>query len=243
LALERSWVITASTHVGLRSAGIVWFLLPARIARRGLGNVTICTNCRNLPGGGIRLPTWTTRSRGAGSRRGHRTNADESRRCRGPARIPTRPSEGWLSSDASPSARGRRPAAKESPIHWTEAETSRPTPSRTLGPCWVRSGRANHEQQRLAITVTQIGYDCPSLRYSEAGSVAPISPTTWIASAAAQRREQGRQGHRHCRGDHVLTGLWRLLLPPSHGATAPHQHLGQAQADEHQWHNSLSPSR
>jgi hypothetical protein len=87
-------------------------------------------------------------------------NADESRRCRGPARIPTRPSEGWLSSDASPSARGRRPAAKESPIHWTEAETSRPTPSWTLGPCWVRSGRANHGQQRLAITVTQIGYDC-----------------------------------------------------------------------------------
>jgi hypothetical protein len=65
LALERSWVITASTHMGLRSAGIVWFLLPARIARQGLGNVTIFTKCRNLPAGGIRLPAWTTRSRGA----------------------------------------------------------------------------------------------------------------------------------------------------------------------------------
>ena len=47
-ALERSWVITAITHMGLQLAGIVWFLLPARIARHGLGNVTICSKCRNL---------------------------------------------------------------------------------------------------------------------------------------------------------------------------------------------------
>src|SRR5919108_2109431 len=30
-----------------------------------------------------------------------------------------------------------------------------------------------------------------------------------------------------------LTGLWRSLLPLSLGTTAPYQHLGQAQADEH----------
>jgi hypothetical protein len=44
VALARSWVLTASTHLRLRSAGIVWYLLPARIARQGVGNVTVCTN-------------------------------------------------------------------------------------------------------------------------------------------------------------------------------------------------------
>jgi hypothetical protein len=32
VALARSWVLTASTYPGLRSAGIVWYPLPARIA-------------------------------------------------------------------------------------------------------------------------------------------------------------------------------------------------------------------
>jgi len=42
-------------------------VVPATCKDRqtGLGNVTIFTKCRNLPAGGIRLPAWTTRSRGA----------------------------------------------------------------------------------------------------------------------------------------------------------------------------------
>ena len=35
------------------------------------------------------------------------------------------------------------------------------------------------------ITVTQLGYDRPSLRYSEATSVAPIGPTSWPTRAIA----------------------------------------------------------
>lgn len=46
VALARSWVLTASTHLRLGSAGIVWYLLPARIARPGVGNVTVSTNAR-----------------------------------------------------------------------------------------------------------------------------------------------------------------------------------------------------
>src|SRR5215216_1371196 len=64
---------------------MLWHLLPARIARQGVGNVTVCTNART----GLALESGSrpgpTRSRGAGPRHGHRTNADESRPCRGPA--------------------------------------------------------------------------------------------------------------------------------------------------------------
>jgi hypothetical protein len=85
VALARSWVLTASTHLRVGSAGMVWHLLPARIARQGVGNVTVCTNART----GLSLESGSrpgpTRSRGAGPRHGHRTNADESRPCRGPA--------------------------------------------------------------------------------------------------------------------------------------------------------------
>jgi hypothetical protein len=44
VALARSWVLTASTHLRLGSAGIVWYLLPARIARQGGGDVTVYMN-------------------------------------------------------------------------------------------------------------------------------------------------------------------------------------------------------
>jgi hypothetical protein len=56
VALAQSWVLTASAHLRLGSAGIVWYLLPARIARQGVGNVTVCTNARtglSLESGGV----------------------------------------------------------------------------------------------------------------------------------------------------------------------------------------------
>jgi hypothetical protein len=90
VALAQSWVLAASAHLRLGSAGVVWYLLPARIAREGVGNVTVCTNART----GLSLESGSrpgpTRLRGVGPRQGHRTHADESRPCRGPGVGPFR---------------------------------------------------------------------------------------------------------------------------------------------------------
>jgi hypothetical protein len=42
----------------------------AAIPPQGPGKVAVCTKCPNMPVAGICLPAWTTRSRGAGPRRG-----------------------------------------------------------------------------------------------------------------------------------------------------------------------------
>ncbi len=69
--------------------------------------MAVCTKCRNMPVGGIKLLAWTN----AVARRrpmtvGHRTNIDESRPCRGPVMLPSHPLSG----------RGHRPSQTPAPL-------------------------------------------------------------------------------------------------------------------------------
>ena len=88
VALAQSWVLTASAHLRLGSTGIVWYLLPARIAGQGVGNVTVCANARtgvSLESGSQGLDNavaWRRTTTGSSDKRG--TNRTLPRPCRNP---------------------------------------------------------------------------------------------------------------------------------------------------------------